>query len=117
MRVGETPLKSLDSIASVSPHTPLKYGGASPNDPTKPTVAGTTAQSRVSYSGELITPRSYAYRGRSADRRRDVDVDVADHNPATHDGSGKGGVGVSEMRERKMQGQGLPSKQVCNLFG
>lgn len=68
IRVGDQ-LKSMGSTASVSPHTPLKYGGASPNDPTKPTVAGTTAQSRVSYSGELITPRTFhAYRDIADDR-------------------------------------------------
>lgn len=54
---------------------------------------------------------------RSRDRSEDVDDVAADHNPPTHDGSGKGGVGVSEMRERKMQGQGLPSKQVGDLTG
>jgi hypothetical protein len=42
----------------------------------------------------------------------------ADHNVATRsnpneqDGTSGGGVGVAEMRERKMAGQGLPSPQV-----
>ncbi len=44
---------------------------------------------------------------------------TADHNPSlrssedakTHDGTRGGGVGVAEMRERKMAGQGLPSPQ------
>ena len=33
-------------------------------------------------------------------------------NPNVQDGTAGGGVGVAEMRERKMQGQGLPSPQV-----
>jgi hypothetical protein len=77
---------------SSQPHTNLKYGGASPVDPSKPTVAGTTPDARRSNS--------------------------ADHNVKTrtdnssHDGTGGGGVGVAEMRERKMEGRGLPSPQV-----
>lgn len=44
---------------------------------------------------------------------------VADHNvktrsnPKEQDGTSGGGVGVAEMRERKMEGRGLPSPQVC----
>lgn len=43
----------------------------------------------------------------------------ADHNvktrsnPNEQDGTSGGGVGVAEMRERKMKGMGLPSPQVC----
>ena len=33
-------------------------------------------------------------------------------NPNVHDGTSGGGVGVAEMRERKMEGRGLPSPQV-----
>lgn len=44
---------------------------------------------------------------------------LADHNvktrsnPDEQDGTSGGGVGVAEMRERKMKGMGLPSPQVC----
>jgi len=45
---------------------------------------------------------------------------VVDHNvktrenPNVHDGTWGGGVGVAEMRERKMEGRGLPSPQVSS---
>jgi hypothetical protein len=74
----------------------LKYGGASPVDPSKPTVAGTTAESRGANSADHnVKTRSDA---------------------TTQDGTGGGGVGVAEMRERKMAGQGLPSPQVSHLL-
>lgn len=78
--------------ASSQPHGGLKYGGASPVDPSKPTVAGTSAESR---------------RGNSADHNVKTRDDAK-----TQDGTAGGGVGVAEMRERKMAGQGLPSPQV-----
>lgn len=62
-------------------------------DPSKPTVAGTTPDSR---------------RGNSADHNVKTRSD-----PTQHDGTGGGGVGVAEMRERKMEGRGQPSPQVC----
>lgn len=85
-------LRSWDRPSS-QPHGGIKHGGASPVDPSKPSVAGTTPESRKGYS--------------------------ADHNvktrsdPTVHDGTRGGGVGVAEMRERKMEGKGLPSPQVC----
>ncbi len=33
-------------------------------------------------------------------------------NPKEQDGTSGGGVGVAEMRERKMEGRGVPSPQV-----
>jgi hypothetical protein len=84
--------RHADIRPSSQPHGGIKYGGASPVDPTKPSVAGTTPESRKGYS--------------------------ADHNvktrsdPNVHDGTSGGGVGVAEMRERKMDGRGLPSPQV-----
>jgi hypothetical protein len=77
---------------SSQPHTGLKYGGASPIDPTKASVAGTSPESR---------------RGNSADHNVKTRTDTT-----SHDGTGGGGVGVAEMRERKMEGKGLPSPQV-----
>lgn len=85
-------VQHADIRPSSQPHGGIKYGGASPVDPTKPSVAGTTPESRKGYS--------------------------ADHNvktrsdPTVHDGTSGGGVGVAEMRERKMDGRGLPSPQV-----
>jgi hypothetical protein len=85
-------VQHADIRPSSQPHGGIKYGGASPVDPTKPSVAGTTPESRKGYS--------------------------ADHNvktrsdPNVHDGTSGGGVGVAEMRERKMDGRGLPSPQV-----
>ena len=81
---------------SAQPHTNLKYGGASPVDPSKPTVAGTTPESR---------------RGNSADHNVKTRTDTS-----SHDGTGGGGVGVAEMRERKMEGRGIPSPQVCSCL-
>ncbi|OCF36368.1 hypothetical protein I316_01615 [Kwoniella heveanensis BCC8398] len=80
-----------ESPSSHSPHPALKYGGAAPGDDKTTTVAGTSQQSRKSYSA-------------------DHDVKTRD-NPKGQDGTNGGGVGVAEMRERKMQGQGLPSPQ------
>lgn len=37
-------------------------------------------------------------------------------NPKEQDGTSGGGVGVAEMRERKMEGRGLPSPQVSRDF-
>jgi hypothetical protein len=73
------------------PHTPLRGGGANPNTRGQ-TVVGTTPDSRKSYSA-------------------DHDVKIRE-DPTQHDGTGGGGVGLAEMRERKMAGQGLPSPQV-----
>ncbi len=43
----------------------------------------------------------------------DHDVNVrSTENAKSHDGTGGGGQGVAEMRERKMDGRGLPSPQV-----
>lgn len=86
-------LQTIDLFRpSSQPHGGLRYGGASPVDPSKPTVAGTTPDSR---------------RGNSADHN----VKTRE-NANVHDGTGGGGVGVAEMRERKMDGRGLPSPQV-----
>ncbi|WVQ99008.1 hypothetical protein IAU59_006140 [Kwoniella sp. CBS 9459] len=79
------------SPSSHSPHPALKEGGAAPGSDTTTTVAGTSAQSRKSYSA-------------------DHDIKTRD-NAKGQDGTNGGGVGVAEMRERKMQGQGLPSPQ------
>lgn len=38
-------------------------------------------------------------------------------NAKEQDGTSGGGVGVAEMRERKMAGQGLPSPQVSSSVG
>ncbi|ORX33826.1 hypothetical protein BD324DRAFT_638754 [Kockovaella imperatae] len=76
---------------SAMPRGPQREGGANFNNPLHPTVAGTTPESRRTGS--------------------------ADHNPTfrddpnVHDGTSGGGVGLAEMRERKMKGQGLPSPQ------
>jgi hypothetical protein len=87
--------RRLTSRPSSQPHSGLKYGGASPVDPSKPTVAGTSPESR---------------RGNSADHNVKTRTDTK-----SHDGTGGGGVGVAEMRERKMEGKGLPSPQVSYL--
>ncbi|KAL7424294.1 hypothetical protein Q5752_001884 [Cryptotrichosporon argae] len=76
---------------AAQPHAPLKYGGAAPSKGSDATVAGTTPESRKTYSAD-----------------RDIKTR---ENPNVHDGTGGGGVGVKEMRERKEAGQGLPSKQ------
>ncbi|WVQ69790.1 hypothetical protein V866_008045 [Kwoniella sp. B9012] len=79
--------KNSDSSPSVnSPHPALRYGGAAPGDPKSTTVAGQPESSRKSHSAEH-------------------DVKTRD------DPSASGGVGLAEMRERKMKGQGLPSPQ------
>ncbi|KAJ9119549.1 hypothetical protein QFC22_003258 [Naganishia vaughanmartiniae] len=78
---------------SASPHPSLGYGGASPVDPEAKTVAGTSQQAR---------------KGNSAD----PDIKIRSTEDAKkQDGSGGGGVGVKEMKERKAAGQGLPSAQ------
>lgn len=89
---------SKDGPTSSSPHPSLHSGGASPVDPGAKTVAGTSAQGR---------------KGNSADP--DVKIRSAE-DARKHDGSGGGGVGVKEMKERKAAGQGLPSAQVRFQF-
>ncbi|KAI5451822.1 hypothetical protein NCC49_001468 [Naganishia albida] len=85
-----------DGPTSASPHPSLHHGGASPVDPSAQTVAGTS---------------SYGRSGNSAD----PDVKTRSTEDAKkHDGSGGGGVGVKEMKERKAAGQGLPSSQGGN---
>ncbi|KAK1925123.1 hypothetical protein DB88DRAFT_488018 [Papiliotrema laurentii] len=74
-----------------SSQTPYRHGGSQTNDLTKPNVAGTSAQATKSNTVDRDAPTR--------------------SNPNVHDGSAGGGVGVAEMRERKMQGQGLPSPQ------
>ncbi|WRT67403.1 uncharacterized protein IL334_004374 [Kwoniella shivajii] len=79
--------KTSDGSASVSsPHPALHHGGSSPSDREGPTVAGQTGSSRKSHSAEH-------------------DVKTQD-NP-----SGQAGQGLAQMRERKMEGKGLPSPQ------
>ncbi|WVR05434.1 hypothetical protein IAU60_002450 [Kwoniella sp. DSM 27419] len=82
--------KNNSGDSSQSPHPALKYGGAAPENIKQQTVAGTSQQSRKSYS---------------------ADHDIKTNSNPGHDGTGGGGVGVAEMRERKMAGQGLPSPQ------
>lgn len=65
-------------------------------DQSKPTVAGTSPESRKSNSA-------------------DHNIKIRSDN-TSHDGTGGGGVGVAEMRERKMEGKGLPSPQVGYHF-
>lgn len=83
------------SAGSASPHPSLHHGGASPVDPHAKTVAGTSAAGRA---------------GNSAD----PDVKLRSDGGKAQDGSGSGGVGVKEMKERKAAGQGLPSSQVSH---
>ncbi|KAK4684558.1 hypothetical protein P7C73_g5618, partial [Tremellales sp. Uapishka_1] len=79
------------TMATQSPHPSLAYGGASPIKNDSPTVAGTTAAGRRGNSG-------------------DTDAKMRS-NPKEQDGSEGGGNGLAEMRERKMEGRGLPSPQ------
>ncbi|ORY29978.1 hypothetical protein BCR39DRAFT_564983 [Naematelia encephala] len=80
------------SPSSGGPHTALRYGGSSlTSKDDAPSVAGTSPESRKGYSADHdIKTRS---------------------NAKEQDGSSGGGVGVAEMRERKMEGRGLPSPQ------
>ncbi|GHJ86752.1 hypothetical protein NliqN6_3154 [Naganishia liquefaciens] len=82
--------KKQAGAGTPSPHPSLHHGGASPVDPSAPTVAGTSASGRA---------------GNSAD----PDVKTRGDGGRAQDGSGGGGVGVKEMKERKAAGQGLPS--------
>ncbi|KAJ9104233.1 hypothetical protein QFC19_004050 [Naganishia cerealis] len=92
-RDGKGDAAKKDGPKSASPHPSLAYGGASPVDPEAKTVAGTSSQGR---------------KGNSAD----PDVKLRSTEDAKkQDGSGGGGVGVKEMKERKAAGQGLPSAQ------
>ena len=77
-----------------SPAPPLHTGGSSPSSANAPTIAGASPDAR---------------RGNSVDH----DAPMRSKEDAKQqDGTQGGGMGVKEMRERKMAGQGLPSPQV-----
>jgi len=77
-----------------SPAPALHTGGSTATSAEAPTIAGASPDAR---------------RGNSVDH----DVKLRSKSDAKqHDGTGGGGMGVAEMRERKMAGQGLPSPQV-----
>jgi hypothetical protein len=73
---------------------PLHTGGSTATSASAPTIAGASAESRRSGSVDHEAPM----RSKSDAKQQD--------------GSQGGGMGVKEMRERKMAGQGLPSPQV-----
>lgn len=77
-----------------SPVPPLHTGGSTATSASAPTIAGASAESRRSGSVDHEAPM----RSKSDAKQQD--------------GSQGGGMGVKEMRERKMAGQGLPSPQV-----